>query len=404
MLDLFTIGAVAKADLDLGQAGQHVELAERETREPVHSNRVAQHDKVEPAAASLASCGCAELLSYAAKVLAGRAGIFRGEGTAPDARGVSLGDAEHVVEPGRTDASTRAGAPRERGRRRDVGVGPVVDVEQGALGSLEQGGLAGAQRAVERDAGVVDVGRQLLSPLEGALGHLALVDRRPAIELFEQEVPLRQRCLDTLAEGLGLQQVLDANARAGNAALVGGADTPTRSTDRGRADLFAGFVERGVYRQDHVRSIGDAQAVAGNREALRAQPVELRKQHLGIDDDAGTDQVQRARNQNSRRDQMENRGLSIDDECMPGVRAALEADHQVGPRSQAVDDLSLAFVAPLGTDAHDVWHRSGHLLAEVKQLDALDAVETAYGTDNLIGGGGIDADQLHCLARLRVQA
>jgi hypothetical protein len=36
---------------------------------------------------------------------------------------------------------------------------------------------------------------------------------------------------------------------------------------------------------------------------------------------------------------------------------ALEADHDVGLFRQPVDDLALAFVAPLGPDYHDIRHQ-----------------------------------------------
>ena len=41
---------------------------------------------------------------------------------------------------------------------------------------------------------------------------------------------------------------------------------------------------------------------------------------------------------------------------MAGVVAALEADDDVGPLGEPVDDLALALVAPLGADHGDVGH------------------------------------------------
>ena len=49
-------------------------------------------------------------------------------------------------------------------------------------------------------------------------------------------------------------------------------------------------------------------------------------------------------------------GLVADDERVAGVVAALEADDHVGAARQPVDDLALAFVAPLGADDGDVSH------------------------------------------------
>ena len=56
---------------------------------------------------------------------------------------------------------------------------------------------------------------------------------------------------------------------------------------------------------------------------------------------------------------MQDRLLAIDDERMPGIVAALEARNHADPLGQQVDDLALAFIAPLRTQnyyriTHDV--------------------------------------------------
>jgi len=48
--------------------------------------------------------------------------------------------------------------------------------------------------------------------------------------------------------------------------------------------------------------------------------------------------------------------LVADDERVPGVVAALKAHHDIGALTQPIDDLALAFVAPLGADDHDIGH------------------------------------------------
>ncbi len=75
---------------------------------------------------------------------------FRGEGPPADARGVGLGDAEHVVDGARPDARAGGRLRRHRVRRGDERIGAVVDVEQRALGALEQDALAVAPRVVEQ--------------------------------------------------------------------------------------------------------------------------------------------------------------------------------------------------------------------------------------------------------------
>ena len=50
--------------------------------------------------------------------------------------------------------------------------------------------------------------------------------------------------------------------------------------------------------------------------------------------------------------------LAVDDQRVAGIVAALEAHHDVGALRQPVDDLALAFVAPLRADDHHIGHAS----------------------------------------------
>ena len=45
-----------------------------------------------------------------------------------------------------------------------------------------------------------------------------------------------------------------------------------------------------------------------------------------------------------------------DNEGVAGVVTALEAYHDIGALRQPIDDLTLAFVAPLGADDGDIAH------------------------------------------------
>ena len=55
-------------------------------------------------------------------------------------------------------------------------------------------------------------------------------------------------------------------------------------------------------------------------------------------------------------DQRELVGVVADDQRMAGVMAALEAHDDIGALGQPVDDLALAFVAPLSADHGDIAH------------------------------------------------
>jgi hypothetical protein len=60
--------------------------------------------------------------------------------------------------------------------------------------------------------------------------------------------------------------------------------------------------------------------------------------------------------QDPRRDQVQFPGLAGADDRVAGVVAALKAHDRVGPLGEQVGDLSLALVAPLGSNDYDSWH------------------------------------------------
>src|SRR5690606_35379368 len=61
-------------------------------------------------------------------------------------------------------------------------------------------------------------------------------------------------------------------------------------------------------------------------------------------------------------------GGIADHQGVTGIVPALESDHDVGTGGKPVDDLALAFIAPLGTDHGNVGHRLFLLLANARGL------------------------------------
>ena len=68
---------------------------------------------------------------------------------------------------------------------------------------------------------------------------------------------------------------------------------------------------------------------------------------------------------------------------MAGVVAALEADDHVGAAREPVDDLALAFVAPLGADDGDVAHVDSLLGGSPRAPRAAKASARQSGPDSL---------------------
>ena len=159
-----------------------------------------------------------------------------------------------------------------------------------------------------------------------------------------------------------LGEVADADAAAADLVLVGGADAA-----RGRADLalaaarFGQHVELAVVRQDQVRLVADEQAAA-DVDAEPGQLVHLREQRRRIDDHAVADDAGDAVVQDAGRDEVQDELLAAHVDRVAGVVAALVARHDVEARRQQIDDLALAFIAPLGAQHCDVHERQSSSL------------------------------------------
>ena len=156
----FAVQLVADADLDLGQAVEHVELGDAQARDAVDDHRALEQRRVEPAAAARPPGHRAALLADRRQVMADRSRLvdrqLGRERPAADARGVGLGDAEDVVQLVGADARAGGRVAGDAVARGDERIGAVVDVEQGALRAFEQDVPAGLVELVERVADVAD--------------------------------------------------------------------------------------------------------------------------------------------------------------------------------------------------------------------------------------------------------
>ena len=186
---------------------------------------------------------------------------------------------------------------------------------------------------------------------------------------FEREVVQVEQLAQLLREALGVLEVLDAQRAARDLVLVGRADALAGRADLAGAARFAQrlarLVDRDVERQDQRARLADEETRA-DVDADRLQPLDLAEQVHRIDDDAVADVAGHAVAHDARRDQLQRRLDAVDHQRVAGVVAALEAHHRLRVVGQPVDDLALAFVAPLGADDDDVAAgRTGVLLLHV---------------------------------------
>ena len=109
-------------------------------------------------------------------------------------------------------------------------------------------------------------------------------------------------------------------------------------------------------RQDQSGIVGDAQILARDADAGGAQRTDFLCQRPGIDHHAIADDRKLALPHHAGGQQRKLVGDALDDERMARIVPALKADDDVGALRQPVDDLALAFIAPLRTDDRDIRH------------------------------------------------
>ena len=107
--------------------------------------------------------------------------------------------------------------------------------------------------------------------------------------------------------------------------------------------------------KQHLRAIADPE-VAAHLDAGRFQHLDFAEQRAGIDDQPVADDRLFSRPQNAAGNELEDELLIADAHRMAGVMAALVARHDIEVRGEQIDDLPLAFVAPLGAQDDNISH------------------------------------------------
>src|SRR5207245_4724187 len=163
-IGLFAMNTVSGADLDGWQRIQYVEARKNSGGKAVDADAVARGDTVEPAAATRAARSGA-ILGFGASFAQQAAGLveqFGGHRAVADARVIGLENAEDRLDLRGADAHADGSTGSQRGwdRRRDVFVGPGVEVQQRALCALEKNSIAGLQRLMDERRRIGNVGRE----------------------------------------------------------------------------------------------------------------------------------------------------------------------------------------------------------------------------------------------------
>ena len=229
----------------------------------------------------------------------------------------------------------------------------MVEVQQGALGPLEQNVFAGSGRLVNRAGAVDHMGGEALAVIGVLLDHRIGVEGFDPIDLLQQFVLFGQRAAEAIPQPGGIEQVQHPDAVAFGFVGIGGADAAARGADAAiAAPLFHRLIKQAVVGHGHVGRGGQLQA--SYVDAVAQKHVQFPEHHLGVDHGSGTDQAGGVGVEDAGGNEVEFQHPVVDDDRVPGVHAALIADDDVSGTAEQIRDLSLPFVTPLRTDDDDV--------------------------------------------------
>src|SRR5207302_7929600 len=223
----FALAQVARADPDRVEPVEHIQLGQGDGANPVECYRVASDAGIEPAHPARPPGGGPVLTTHLPDLLAERVGELGWQWAVSHPRRIRLEDPHRQVDPGRSYPRTGQGSACARRRGGDIRVGPEIEIEHAALGSLDQDSLFALHRPLN-DREYVDDEALETFPIWGVLRQDGVpVERINGVEA------LQDRVLD-LAEDKGqlflqearLQKVAGAKADAANLVGVSGSDPP----------------------------------------------------------------------------------------------------------------------------------------------------------------------------------
>ena len=233
--------------------GEGVELGDRDAGEGVEADGVAKRDEVEPAAAPRPPGGGTELAAGLADAVAELVVELRRERARADTRGVGLHHAPDRVDVLGANPCADARGTRHGVRRRDERIGAVVDVEERALGALEDHQAIAVERLPDDLRGVRDVLLEPVAERAVLLGHGMQVERGVLGVRPQGEALGLERGVDLLPQDLLVEQVLHADPEPRRLVRVAGPDAAARGADLQLAQLhLALVVEQPVVGHDHV--------------------------------------------------------------------------------------------------------------------------------------------------------
>ncbi len=230
-------------------------------------------------------------------------GQLRGEGASPHTGSVGLTHPDHPVNLARSYPHSNAGSASHRRRGSDKRIGAVVNVQQRALGPLEEHVLTLSQGFVHQQGGVNDIRPQPLGAGPVFRQDRLHLQRLLAVDRRQKSILLLQSPAQLLLKDGHIQKVLHPQAVARHLVGVGRPNAPT-SGAQGFASppLLLDLVQHQMIGH-HQMGVGtDAQA--RSVQAIGLQFVHLCYQSPGVHHQTIADDAEDPRPMDARRDQV----------------------------------------------------------------------------------------------------
>ena len=172
----------------------------------------------------------------------------------------------------------------------------------------------------------------------------------------------REVFLQAARELVFIHEVADADADAVVTIYVAWADAAVRRADFAlAASLVTETIHEAMIGQHDMSAVRDADTA--EVDATRGEIVHLLQHDFRIEGHAVAHDAMRTLIEDARRHEAKLVCLAIDDDRMAGIAAALIAHDRVGLLCQVVDNLALAFIAPLRTGNYYCRHKPSPLLS-----------------------------------------
>ena len=355
VLDDLVAELVGGADFDGIQSVEAVEVGDGEFVSPIDHHGVADEDHVQPAAAAGTAGGGTEFAPHVVKHVAD-VFVFSDKGAGPDAGGVGFADGDDAVDLPRWNAGTCAGTARSGVGRGNKRVGPVIDIEVGALCAFEKQALARFHRFVEGDGGVGDVWGEDFGGFQDAGDRRVCIDGVDACG-GERLIVEGDAVAEFGFEDVWLGQQDGAQSTALHLVRVGWANAAS-----GGADLFvttAGLtcdVEGAVVGHDEVGGLADQEVGGLNGDALAAQLIDLFDETEWVHDNAIADDAELPWPEDPAGDQVQYIFIAPADDGVSGIITASSTHDDVGTFGEVIDDFAFSFIAPLGAYDNGIGH------------------------------------------------